>query len=287
MTETSTNPQSWKQKYTSNKPLRKTKEQVYVGISVKWFKIAIMWSFVSVLLAVPMVALHSWLWIAILVLVQTIWWGIFALFFRSCEKFDETMLTIKFMIAGLQNKHEICKFDMDLGELRTYIPVVEIFKGGLIQYTRGRFGVLIKYNPPTDPGDKMEAHLLDIQAIINRLSGDMQVTFISSSRFGMKSPILRKLEKMILDGARPKKHIIIIKSIYDKIVGGKTTPDWAFYVSLGLGSHATVEEAMEMLVSEVPGFIDGLENAHLNPVLVTDRMEIIKTFIQFMVPRDF
>lgn len=287
MADTSTTTQGWKQKYTGNRPLRKAKEQVYAGISVRWFYIVGFWCVISILLTIPLIAYRHWIFTCFIVSVEIAWWSVYLLYFRSCEKYDESMLTLKFFVAEMLGKHEVCKFDMDENMLNTYISVKSIYDSGLIQYTRGRFGVLIKYTPPTDPGDQMESHLIDVQGIINRLSGDMQVAFISSSRFGTQSPLLKKFERMINEPGVPKKNVRLIKSQYDKIKSGKPSPDWAFYISLGLGSHATVEDAEERLTTEVPGFLDGLDAANISAELITDKTEIVKCFLQFMVPRDF
>lgn len=287
MTETtSTNVQSWQQKYTGNRPLRKAKEQVYAGFSVKWFYIAGFWSIVSVTLLLPLIVINSFVGKCFIIALEIVWWTLFATRFRSTEKFEESSLIMKYMVAEYKGKHEVCKFDMDINELQTYIPVVAVLKDGLIQYTRGRFGVLIEYFPPTDPGEEMETHLMKVQGLINRLAGDMQVAFISSSRFGTVSPLLKKFERMINDPSTPKKNVKLIKSQYDKIKSGKASPDWAFYVSLGLGSHPNIEEAADRLNTELPGFLDGLIDAGILATPIVSETEIVKNFIQFMVPRD-
>lgn len=286
-TAPSTNVQSWKQKYTGNKPLRKAKETVYAGISMKWFYIAGFWAIISVLGATPLILFNNTIFQCFIAAVEIMWWAIFAVKFRTCEKFDETILTMKYILAEYKGKHEICKYDMDASMLMSYIPVKRIHPGGLIEYTRGRFGVLIEYVPPTDPGDQMESHLLNVQGIINRLSGDMMVEFISSSRFGTPSPLLRKLERMMSDPNTSQKNLKLIKSQYDKIKSGEVSPDWAFYISLGLGSHATVDDAADTLNTEVPGFLDGLIDAGIIADHIKSETEIVKNFIQFMVPRDF
>lgn len=287
MTEgVSTNTQSWKQKYTGNKPLRKAKETVYAGVSVKWFYIAGFWSIVAIALAMPLVVINSFLIQCFIVALELMWWFLFFTRFRTCEKFDESMLIAKFMVADYKGTHEVCKFDMDASMLQSYIPVKNIHPGGLIEYTRGRFGVLIEYFPPTDPGDQMESHLLNVQGIINRLAGDMQVNFISSSRFGIESPLLRKFERMINDPNTPQKNVKLIKSQYDRVKSGKVSPDWAFFISLGLGSHPTVKDAYDRLDTELPGFLDGLNDVGILASQITSESEIVKNFIQFMVPRD-
>jgi len=285
-TTTSTNVQSWKQKYTGNKPLRKAKETVYAGISVRWFYIAGFWCLVSVVLSAPLIFISDYILQCFIVALELMWWAVFYINFRTCAKYEESLLTIKYMIADYKGVHELCKFDMDVRQLQTYIPIKNIHARGLIEYTRGRFGVLIEYFPPTDPGDQMETHLLNIQALINRLAGDMQVDFISSSRFGTKSPLLKKFEKMINDPSTPPKNIKLIKSQYDKVKSGKVAPDWAFYISLGLGSHATVADAADRLNTELPGFLDGLSDASIIASQIVSETELVKNFIQFMVPRD-
>jgi hypothetical protein len=285
-TTTSTNTQTWRQQYTGSKPLRKAKETVYASITPKWFYITGFWSIVSILMSVPLIKVNNVVIQCALIAIQLTWWIIYLMHFSTCAKFDESILTIKFMIADYKGTHEVCKFDMDTSMLMTYIPVKKVHSRGLIEYTKGRFGVLIEYFPPTDPGDQMESHLLKIQALINRLAGDMQANFISSSRFGTQTPLLKKFEKMINDPAVSPKNVSLILSQYSTIKQSRPTPDWAFYISLGLGSHATVEDALDRLDTEVPGFLDGLQDAGITASQIISETEIVKNYIQFMVPRN-
>lgn len=283
---TSTNTQSWRQQYTGNKPLRKAKETVYANISLKWFYIVGCWAILSILIFLPLTVTNNIVLQCAVIAIEIMWWVLYLINFSTVEKYDESLLTLKFIVADYKGAHDVCKFDMDTSMLMTYIPIKKVHDKGLIEYTRGRFGVLIRYWPPADPGDQMESHLLAVQAIINRLAGDMQINFISSSRFGTKSPLLRKFEKMINDPSVSSKNVNLIASQYSTVKQGKTTPDWAFYISLGLGSHPTVEDAADRLNTEVPGFLDGLDDADIRAEQITSETEIVKNFIQFMVPRD-
>jgi hypothetical protein len=288
MNETTSQTQGWTQKYTKNKPLRKAKETVYAGISVKWFYIIFFWAFVSILAACPLFLFHNIIVQSLNIALILGWWAIYLMYFRTCEHYEESMTILKFMLEEYLGHHQVTKFSLEVETLQSYIPIVDVLPGGLVRFTLNRYGKLIRYWPLPDPGDDvaMEKHLMNVQAIFNRLSGDMMACFIGSSRFGTASPLLKKIEKKLNNPKTPKQNLALWKSQYDKLKTGKVTPDWAFYAFLGLGTHETPEKAQEMLLNELPNFMDGFENAGILAEEIRDKNELVKSYIQFMVPRD-
>jgi hypothetical protein len=282
MSDTSTNPQSWQQKYTKNKPLRKAKETVYAGISVTWFYITGFFAVLTVLAAFPLIIVHNLIFQSFIIALIVVLWVIYAIYFRTTEHYHETMLKIRFIIDEYLGKHQICKFAIPLEELQTWIPIVNVLSKGLIQFTQKKYGLLINVGWGNVTDEEMERHLIQIQSIINRLSGDMMIKFIASSRFGTPSPLLKKLEKKMNNPKINKADFNILLSQYIRIKKGKVTPDWDFKVFLGLGTCESIEAAQEKMIEELPGILDVLPNAEV----ITDRNEIAKQYIQFMVPRD-
>lgn len=288
-TETnSTNVQAWTQKYTKQKPLRKAKETIYANITLKWCAILTVWAVVSVIMLFPIFRTNDWIVESFFEALILAWWGIYIIYFRTCEMFDTTLLKITFIIDEYLGNHSVTKFDMEVETLQAYVPIVDIVDKILIRFTKNRYGVLIQYWPLSEPGDNiaMERHLQAVQAIFNRLSGDMMINLIGSSRFGTPSPLLKKIEKKLNDPKTNKKNFAIWKSQYDLLKSGKVTPDWEFNAFLGLGTCATVDEAQEKLLTELPGIMDGFDDAGILAETISGKDELVKRYIQFMIPRD-
>jgi hypothetical protein len=287
-TSTSSNPQTagWQQHYTKNKPIRKTKETAYAGISVKWFYVTGFWAIVSLCMAVPLYLVSDVVLQSFLIALNIAWWGIYLAYFRTCDLYDKSILVLKFMFDEYSGLHQIYKFDMDVKTLQSHFPIVGVLEDGLIRFTQDRYGVLINYIPLQVTEEDTERHLMSIQSIINRMSGDMMVKFIGSSRFGTPSPLLKKIEKKMNNPKTSKKDYNLLLSIHDKVKTGDLTPDWDFNIFLGFGKCDTVDDAKEMLLTELPGFMDGLENAGILAEQIIDRDEIVKSYKQFLIPRD-
>ena len=181
--------------------------------------------------------------------------------------------------------HQVYKFFLSVNALQNYFPIVEVFRDGLIEFTYNRYGVLLKYVPPEVSEEEWEKHLLDIQAVINRLSGNMMVKFIASSRFGTEPPILKRLTKKLSSNSLSKNQYKILLSIYDRIkTREKVSPDWAYYIFLSFGECDTLENAQEKLLTELPGFLDGLDNAGIQVEQINNREKVVKEYRQFCIP---
>jgi hypothetical protein len=282
----STSPQNWQQKYTKNKPLRKAKETVYAGISVKWFYITGFFAIVSVFAAFPILIIHNTVFQCFNIALIAFWWVIYGVYFRTTECYDETMLILRFIFDEYLGKHQVCKFDIPLAELQSFIPIVAVLANGLIKFTKNKYGVLIDVDWHNTADEEMERHLISIQAIINRLSGDMMIKFIASSRFGTPSPLLKKMEKKMSDPNTCKTDFKLFMSQYERIKNGRVTPDWDFKLFLGLGTCTTLKEAEDRLLDELSGIMDALEDMKVPANVIVDRNEIAKHYIQFMIPRD-
>jgi hypothetical protein len=285
MSSISTNPQTGFSSFDGPTTIRKVKENAYAGISLKWFAILAVWAFVSLFVFLPVILIENWIFRCFIIAFEITWWAIYIRQLRTVELFDATYLKILFIFDEYSGLHKVYKFYLSVKALQSYFPIVEVFKDGLIEFTFKRYGVLLKYIPPEVSEEEWEKHLLDIQAIINRLSGNMMVKFISSSRFGTEPPILKKLQKKLSSNSLSKNQYKILMSIYDRIkTREKVSPDWAYYIFLSFGECETLEDAQEKLLTELPGFLDGLENAGIQVEQIKNRDKVIKEYRQFCVP---
>lgn len=239
---------------------------------------------------------------------------------RKVEMFDETWLTIKFILEEYMEFHQVYKWDIDLATLQTYIPIVKIHAGGLIEFTRNRFALLVDFVPTTNPEMDLESHYLNIQAIHNRLVKGMTLKWISLSKFGAPAMILNKLEKQMKNPKTTKKEFALIESQYKKIKKGKITPDWEFTAFLGLGefegpheyttfvgrifirirnrflkifkvreetdTRTPLERARERMENELPTLLEGMADAQMRIDLLTEKEVIVKKLIKHLIPRD-
>jgi len=285
MSTISTNPQKGFTSFDGPTTIRKVKETAYAGISIKWFAIIAVWAVISLVGFLPLILVQNLILRCFIISLQVVWWGIYIKELRNVELFDAACLKLLFMFDEYSGLHQVYKYELSVRSLQNNFPIVDVLVNGLIQFTRKRYGVLLKYFPPEVIEEDWEIHLVNIQSIINRLSGNMMVKFISSSRFGTEPLVLKKLQKKINSNGLSKNMVKVLVSIYERIQNkDKIAPDWAYYIFLSFGECGTIEDAEDKLLTEIPGFLDGLENAGIKAEMITNRNQIIKEYRQFCVP---
>ena len=292
------NPQTGAVGVPAPKTIRKAREEVYAGISWKWFLIITSWAVVSMVGFLPYFFLSP-MFIKIdpvfldaakyaIVALEIVWWGIYACNFRTVEMFDFTLLKLSFMWDQYCGLHSIKPYSMKVKFLKMKFPLRDVHKNGLIEFTKNRYGVLISYIPPhINPHDK-PIHDINIQKILYRLTGDMELSFISASRHSMRGPILRKVTKKMNEKGTPAHIYKYLHSMYEQMRDKKNlTPQWDFYIFLSLGTCKDLEEAYGRLNEELPGIMDALEGAKMTANVFINPQEIAKQYRQFCIPEKF
>jgi hypothetical protein len=282
---TTINPQTPNPYLSTPKTIKKAREEVYAGISFKWFLIITVWAGVSVVLSLPLFFVHNTVIKCFILAAELVWWSIYALHFRTVDLFDETLLKLSFMWDAYCGLHTVSKYTMKIKFLEMIFPLKAIHEGGLIEFTNKKYGILIGYTPPKVQAEDRQIHRLNMQKVIDRLTGDMMLMFIGSSRQSMRTPVLKKITKA-MNGKEVPKHIYkYLYSLYKFVNSkGKSTPQWNFYMFLGLGVCENLEAAYSKMTSELPGFLDALENAKIRAEPFTDPKEIAKQYHQFCIP---
>ena len=285
--------------------IKKGREEVYAGVSFKWFTIITIWACGSVVGFVPytfldMIAANYLTFLnwspeslanlvmvakCAIVALELVLWGIYAKHFRTVDQFDETLLKLSFMWDQYCGLHTTSPYNMKVKFLEMKFPLRDVHKHGLIEFTQKRYGVLIGYiAPQVNPQDK-SIHDLNIQKLLDRLTGDMMISFITASRHSMRGPIIRKITKRMNEKNVPKHIYKYLDSMYNHVKNNdKLTPTWDFYIFLGLGKHDTLDDAYSSLNSELPGIMDALENASMIATVFKDPKEIAQQYRQFCIP---
>lgn len=280
------NPQTGAVNVPTPKTIKKAREEVYAGISFKWFVIITIWALVSMLGTIPYFIFHNNMLIqCFIVAMQLVWWGIYATNFRTVDMFDATLLKLSFMWDHYCGLHTISPYTMKVKFLEKKFPLKDIHSRGLIEFTNKRYGLLIGYTAPkVNPQDK-HVHDLNVQKVLDRLTGDMMLAFITASRHSMRGPIVRKITKKMDEKNIPKHIYKYLYSMYQHVVSKKKlTPTWDFYIFFGLGTLPNLEEAYSKMDSELPGLMDALENANMLADVFKDPQEIAKHYRQFCIP---
>lgn len=284
----STNSQTGSSSYAVNAPkvIRKVKDKAYGGATFKSFGIAVIWVFVSLVILLPLAFFESWVIECFVIAVLMMWWAVYAKWFASGEKIEETFLFLKFFFDKYSGLHTIARYDTDVSFLEDVFPLVEIHTDGLIEFKDSTYGLLIKYSPERVNEEDVELHGMRMQEVIDGLTGGTSINFVSSSKHNMRKPILDKLlDTMNKKNTNPKLYAYNL-SIYEMIKNKKkNTIDWDFYIFLGLGKFDSLQDAIDQADSEYPGLVDSLTDAGITTISkLTDRVQIAKEYRQMVFP---
>lgn len=284
----STNSQTGSSSYAVNAPktIRKVKDKAYGGATFKSFGLAVAWVFASLFILAPLAFFESWIVECFVIAVLISWWAAYVKWFSTETKIEETSLFLKFFFDKYSGLHTIARYDTDVSFLEDVFPLVDIHEEGLIEFKDSSYGLLIKYSPERVNEEDVEMHGLRMQEVIDGLSGETSLNFISSSKHNMRKPILDKLlEAMNKKNVNPKLYAYNL-SIYNMIKDKKkNTIDWEFYIFFGLGKFSNLQEAKDQMDSEYPGLVDSLTDAGIKTISkLTDRVQIAKEYRQMVFP---
>lgn len=284
----STNSQTGSSSYAVNAPkvIRKVKDKAYGGATLKSFGIAVIWVLVSLFVLLPLAFFESWVIECFVIAVLIMWWVAYGKWFSNDSKIEETFLFLKFFFDKYSGLHTIARYDTDVSFLEDVFPLVNIHDEGLIEFKDKTYGLLIKYSPERVNEEDVEMHGMSMQEVIDGLTGDTYIDFISTSRYNMRKPILDKLlETMNQKNINPKLYAYNL-SIYDMIKNKKkNTIEWDFIIFFGLGKFDNLQDARDQMDSEYPGLVDSLTDAGISTISkLTDRVQIAKQYRQMVFP---
>lgn len=284
----STSSQTGLSTYSANAPktLRKVKDKAYGGATLKSFGFAVAWVVVSVIAIIPLAFFESYIVEGLVIAVLVMWWAAYLKWISTESKLEETTMFLKFFFDKYSGLHTIAKYDTKVSFLEDVFPLVNIHEGGLIEFKDKTYGLLIKYTPERVNDEDVETHGMQMQEVIDGLTGDTSIKFISSSKYNVRKPILeRLLSAMNQKNINPKVYEYL-HSLYTMIEKKeKATIDWDFYIFFGLGKFSTLQDAIDQMDSEYPGLVDSLTDAGIKTIFkLTDRVEIAKEYRRMVLP---
>lgn len=273
--------------YSVNAPkvIRKVKEKTY-GVSLYGIAVASGWIIVSIIVLVPLAFIDSVAYECFVVAFLLGWAKLYFKYANTDEKLEESYLFLKFLFDGYSGLHLITRYDTELTFLQDIFPLVNIHENGLIEFLHHEFGLIIKFVPPRVHDEDDETHTLRMQEVIDGLSGNTSLKFISTSKQMIRKPFLEKLLAMMnKKGINPKVYEYIY-SIYEMIKNKKNQNlEWSYCAFFGLGKFDNIQDAIDQMDSELPGLEDALDDAGMKQIRkLTDALEITREYRQMAYP---
>jgi len=210
-------------------------------------------------------------WVALLLAIIVIWLNYFSTF----DKVDKQKLRVKFFIQDLQGEHVINKFSVPVSFLEKLVPIVRIYKDGIVEFKGKKFGVLMETHPMRISEEERAIHEKRMEKVINGIPANTHFKTIACSRLEPRKPVLHYLLEVANKSNGDKATDLHLTDLYNKIAEDSSPViSWKYYAFLSLGEWKTIEEARIQFGAIVPGLVKNMRVARLQPRIYTDGNEI-------------
>ena len=205
--------------------------------------------------------------------------GIWLSYFATFEKVDTQKLRVKFLVQNMQGKHVINKFDVPVSFLEKLVPIVDVYEGGIIEFTGNKYGVLMETYPVRISEEEREGHEKRLEKVINGIPANTHFKTIACSRLEPRKPILQYLLEIANKSNGDKTTDLHLSRLYTKNAGDNCPViSWKYYAFLSIGEWKTLEEARIQYGAIVPGLLKNMKGAKLRPKIYEGENEISKAY---------
>ena len=209
--------------------------------------------------------------LSLLLAIIVIWLNYFSTF----DKVDKQKLRVKFFIQDLQGEHVINKFSVPVSFLEKLVPIVRIYKDGIVEFKGKKFGVLMETHPMRISEEERAIHEKRMEKVINGIPANTHFKTIACSRLEPRKPVLHYLLEVANKSNGDKATDLHLTGLYNKIAEDSSPViSWKYYAFLSLGEWKTIEEARIQFGAIVPGLVKNMRVARLQPRIYTDGNEI-------------
>jgi len=263
--------------YTVPKNLRKLSEE-WNGLPLRYVMVIAVTAIICLILIIMVLASnHKIIPLLLLFIVVTV----FMKFMRSPKILSRSWLAYLYFIRELRGLNVIPKYVVSAEFLKSIVPIIEFHDEGLIEFTRNKYGLLMKINPDRIGEDEIEHHINSVKLLVDSLHGDLMlksyVVSNSSSNNSLESSLLASMNAPERTKAE-QEHLL---SLYKSATEVKAPIiSWKFYAFLSLGIYSTLEDAVIAKQQFFPGLINRMTNAGMHLVLIQNKTELSRVYRQ-------
>ena len=180
----------------------------------------------------------------------------FFLFYVRCFVTDphkkNKIENIKWRFLNLiYGRHPILKYKIPDNEFKKHFPINEIHDNGLIEFSDGHYGVMLKVDPPRSSSENTFAETLE--GVFNTLVyGDM-LKIMATSRYEKTTAYIDNILETANKPETPRSHRKHLQSLYNSVVNTSTDKiNWMFKAVLVFDAEDT-EDANIAVETRLPG----------------------------------
>lgn len=197
-------------------------------------------------------------------------------------RFNRTVTNIKHRLRVRRGDASIHTFVLPLKQLKKHIPIERVHDDGLIEYSKRRFGVLFRYDPPNVPSSELGGFHKQMEYIANSFAPGIEASFHFYNMIDRTTPLADTVLKSLNTEGKTleqKKHLHGMYAYATK--SNEPTVSTAYLLSIKLGQFKSAEHAMIAHKSTVPGILKAMRERGIYATPVIGENEIAVEFRQF------
>lgn len=208
--------------------------------------------------------------------------GVIAFFFkflRTNAVMNRSWLWYQYFLRSLRGQTIIPKYKVSAAFMQSVVPIKEFHPGGLIEFSGGKYGMILKADPSRISDDDLENHLNRVRALTDSLHGGLSLKSFVVSMSDSGRIAERGMLKLLNERGRSKAEQDHLYSLYSESVENRVPViQWKFYLGLYFGRYTNLQEAEISKAQYFPGAVDRMNKAGMHVIPVTDPVELGRTF---------
>lgn len=264
---------------TVPKSMRRIQEE-YQGLPIRYVMVLIVMAITCLILIITMFSAKNKIIPLIMLFIVV---AFFAKFMRSPTILTRSWLAYKFLIRSLRGQNVVAKYAVSAKFMESIVPIVEFHGAGIIEFIGKQYGLLLKCDPGRISDDDLDLHINRVKVLADSLHGEIMIKSYTTTTNSAGKPLEKALLASLNEPGRTKKEKAHLYSLYTESTDNPTPViEWKYYIFIGLGHHATLEDAYISKQQYFLGIIDRLTNANCHIILIQNKNELGRVYRQLM-----
>ena len=197
-------------------------------------------------------------------------------------EFNKIVTRTSFRVRKRSGNTTISTYVLPIKKLKKHIPIEKVQDGGLIQYSKGEYGVLFRYDPKDVSKSEYEHYKKQMIRFVNSFGEDMEFSFHEFDMLERANPLKDQLLKQFNKEGTTLEQRRHLQDMYDTV--DKRTADRVackFLLAIKLGAFDTVEHAQKSYNSQIPGMLRLMREIGVPTMQMINENEVAIAFREF------
>jgi len=210
---------------------------------------------------------------------------VYGMFFMKESALYKSMAMIRYAISYIVGDTKADKYTCTAEFIKKKLPLEEIYENGMIEFSNGQYGVLLKQQLPHISDDGRAMFIGRNEDIVNPLPLGIIYKSHRWSSIDTTTPLVDQVREAINDPESTKEMKDHLYSSYDDMAGAAGNVVWDGWGFIGVGKYKDPISAYNGSKVSVEVIMKSLRDADIISVRMTDEYEILMVYRQMLSMR--